>query len=302
MVIYGEIGLYFDMSFRKKIEPAIADIPLGNALIRVLALPPLRRPVFDCVVSIFSNFFFLQYKAARQKGLIPVSRVDHPLDEKIPFKPRWVNIYLDFVAFWIRMLGFLLGRYGRRALVIVKDFIESMDKLYRFAAEVYSVNMSTTKRPRYLGRPRFVVIHVTDPHLMCIPSLHVMVVIFTYTQFRRIAESLGEKEVLKAQQEELRLGALRITEAVLFVKQHSINCIAAALYAIRRFDPSCFSVQEAEEFTSQLLINEKAPSQKDSKEIQSHITTLFHRFLSEGENTPSWKDPLLNYLSRMRNT
>ncbi|MDR0664728.1 MAG: hypothetical protein LBF86_04305 [Helicobacteraceae bacterium] len=88
---------------------------------KILLNPALRGPALRCIASIFGNFFFLQYKAVLFPGRIPVASVDHPLDAKIPFIPRWVDIYLDFVAFWIRILGFLLSRYGRRALAPVKE-------------------------------------------------------------------------------------------------------------------------------------------------------------------------------------
>ena len=162
---------------------------------------PFLRPAFcKCVPSIFFNFFLRQYHGAFFRR-IPISSVDHPLDEKIPFVPSWVTIYLDFVQYWIRMLSFFLRRYGRRAFVPVRDFILSMGELYAYAAEIYSKNFSTTKRPFYIARPRFFLIHLVDPHLMCIPSLHVMVVVFAHKMFAKIAKDLGEEEALKSQRE-----------------------------------------------------------------------------------------------------
>jgi hypothetical protein len=117
--------------------------------------PHARR----CVASIFYNFFFCQYRAAlagtfKAKRSIPVSQVDHELDRLIPFTPAWIAIYLDFVSFWVRMLGFLLTRFGRRAWEDAAEFLDSMGGLYRFAGEVYRKNLSTTRRPFYIRRPR----------------------------------------------------------------------------------------------------------------------------------------------------
>jgi hypothetical protein len=229
--------------------------------------------------------------------------VDHPLDLKIPFTPSWVAVYLDFAAFWVRILGFLLGRYGRRALGPVKDFLESMGKLYAFAAEVYTEHLSTTDRPKYLARPRFLLIHLVDPHLMCIPSLHVMVVIRSYTKFREILRSLGDEDNCAPQIEEIRQGALAITEAILYVKQHSVNCVAAAMYAMTCFDPSLFHSKEAEDFTSRLFANHEtqfhgtapSPLREDAPEIRAHILNLYGRFLNE-QSMGSWKAPLLAFL------
>jgi hypothetical protein len=248
------------------------------------------------MVTIFQKFFFLQYRAAIFKGRIPVSRVDHPLDEKIPFTPSWVGVYLDFVYFWIRTLGFYLRHFKKAALIPVRDFTVSMGELYSFAAQVFAKNMSTTNRPHYFGRPRFVLIHAVDPHLMCIPSLHVMVMIRTYTSFRAIITSLGGQEQFTSQIEEVRAGAMAITEAILFVKQHSVNCIAAAMYAMTRFDPSRFPEDEAEAFAAELFKNSAPPSPADAERIRAHILALYRGFIAEGKSAADWKDPLLNFL------
>jgi hypothetical protein len=284
-------------------------------------LTPFLRPAFcKSVPAILYNFFYSQWKADFLPGRIPVSKVDHPLDEKIPFTPSWVTIYLDFVHFWIRMLSFFLRRYGRRSFKVVREFIYSMGRLYEFAAEVYSMNMSTTKRPFYIARPRFFVIHMLDPHLMCIPSLHVMVVIHTYTMFEKMAKELGEEEALKEQILEVKQGALAISQAILFVKQHSVNCIPAALYAMTCYSPDLFPVQEARAFTESLFSAApvlKDPSlkncrvhpaaspstklpQDDVKTIKKHIFDLYEKYLKERDPTGFWGTPVLDFLRTMR--
>jgi hypothetical protein len=311
---------------------SVYDESAAYTFVKTLCTPSLRPGAIRCIRSIFYNFFFRQYKAAWLPCRVPVSRVDHPLDQKIPFVPAWVSIYLDFVFFWIRMLSFLLRRYGRRSFAAVREFIASMDRLYAFAAESYQKNFSTTDRPFYIARPRFLVIHLLDPHLMCIPSLHVMVVIRTYTQFAAILRSLGEAERRSAQIDEMKQGALAITQAILFVKQHSVNCIAAALYAMTCFDGELFPPEEAEAFAD-LLFGEAPPvslptdrrsinkqlrpgaaprtklPQADVVEIKAHIISLYRRFLAEGGRqavsgggpgySPGWEKPLLNFMKEL---
>jgi hypothetical protein len=266
-----------------------------------LSVPALRKAALGCAGSIFSNFFYRQFKAALLPGRIPVSWVDHALDEKIPFTPRWVGVYLDFVAFWVRILGFLRRHYRRRGIGPAAAFIGAMGKLYTFAGEAYRRHLSTTRRPRYLERPRFLLIHAADPHLMCIPSLHVMVVIFTYTRFREILRSLGDGERFAPQIEEVRRGALRISEAILYVKQHSVNCIAAAMYAMTRFEGELFPPAEAEDFASRLFLRDPLPRPEDGELVRSHITALYRRFLEAGtsvpgKRAPSWEAPLIDFL------
>ncbi|MDR2069144.1 MAG: hypothetical protein LBP71_04680 [Spirochaetaceae bacterium] len=249
-----------------------------------------------CIKSICYNFFFRQFRAALFPGRIPVSRVDHPLDEKIPFLPSRVGIYLDFVAFWVRILGFLRTHYRRRGIEPAVGFIKTIGRLYGFAAETYTKNLSTTKRPRYLARPRFLLIHAADPHLMCIPSLHVMVVISAYTQFRSILRSLGDGERFAPQCEEIRRGALSITEAILYVKQHSVNCIAAAMYAMTCFDPLLFPQTEGADFASRLFRGAKAPGPEDAGIIRGHILNLYQNFLEAGNSAGTWEKPLVDFL------
>jgi len=154
-----------------------------------------------------------------------------------------------------------------------------------------------------------------DPHLMCIPSLHIMVVIRTYTLFREIIKNMGEEKNFSAQAEELRRGAMAITEAVLYVKQHSVNCISAAMYAMTKYDPVLFPPEEAKLFASEIFREAAVPGKADGEEIREHIFSLYSKFLSGGEasnnnqptnNSPGanpgedWTAPLLNFLKPLR--
>ena len=277
--------------------------------------PFLRPRMLKTLFSIFYNFFFAQHRAAFLPGRIPVKSVDHPLDKKVPFVPRWITIYIDFVFFWTRIISFYLKRYGRKGHKTVGAFISSMGKLYEYAAEVYTKCFSTTKRPFYIARPRFLMIHLLDPHLMCIPSLHVMIVIHASTMFEKIAKEFNDEENLKDQIQVMRQGALAITQAVLFVKQHSVNCIPAAMYAMTRYTPDLFTKEDAAKFTEQLFSPPQGigsapkgcrvhPSaspktelpKADKAEIKAHILALYNRFLEEGKTSKSWEEPLVNFL------
>jgi len=280
-----------------------------------LFTPSLRPALFNVLPSIIYNFFLRQYHSAFLPGKIPVSKVDHPLDKKIPFVPSWVTIYIDFAQFWIRVVGFFSRRYKRKAYKPVVEFINSTADLYVFAAEVYTKHLSTTKRPFYISRPRFFMIHILDPHLFCVPSLHVMIVIHTYIMFSVTANKIGCEDELKEQAQEMKDGALAISQAILYVKQHSVNCIPAALYAMTCFMPEYFPPKEAEDFTNLLFspapeadeslrkVNvhpSAAPSTKVNEEdqtiIKKHILDLYYRFLEEKKTAKSWEAPLINFM------
>jgi hypothetical protein len=280
------------------VKERVADVSQAQTVFRIICNPRLRKAAARCVRIIFYHFFYPQFKAAFLPGRVPVTPVDHPLDREIPFNPRWVGIYLDFVSSWVRMTGFLLGRFGRKAAAPALDFIETMGRLYTLASDVYRKNLSTTSRPRYYKRPRFLLIHAADPHLMCIPSLHVMIVIRTYTKFRAMLKELGEEAALTPRIEEVRRRALDITEAILYVKQHSVNCIPAAMYVMTRFDPLLFGAEEAEDFVSALFTGPFSPEK--SAAIRAYIISRYRQFLAEGKDARDWKEPLLKFLAEYK--
>ncbi|MHC6201958.1 hypothetical protein ACYULU_02040 [Breznakiellaceae bacterium SP9] len=269
---------------------------LPRTILRIFAHKALRKAGLACIGSIFYHFFFIQYKAVLFPWKIPVSQVDHPLDAAIPFTPQYVNTYLDFIAFWIRVLGFILKTYKRKGIPVACSFLSSMGSLYQYASQVYSRNLSSTRRPFYISRPRFALIHATDPHLMCIPSLHVMVVIRTYTALREMLRSLGDAAENEQLLNDVRQGALAITEAVLYVKQHSVNCISAAMYAMTRFSPELFGVEEAQKFCAALFMCAPGIAPADVQAIRAHIFSLYQRFITEGTKSAYWYEALLDFL------
>jgi hypothetical protein len=276
--------------------PSVYDETTATAFYRSFTNPSLRKITLKTIVTIFYQFFFRQYRAALLPGRVSVTPVDHELDAKIPFTPSWVAVYLDFVSFWVRTLSFLYRAYGRRIYKRAGEFLETMGKLYTFAAGLYKKNFSTTRRPFYIARPRFFLIHLVDPHLMCVPSLHVMVVIRTYTKFREIVRAMGDEALFAPQIAELKKGALAISEAILFVKQHSVNCIPAALYAMTRFEEALFPPKEAEDFCSRLFVQSLPP--EDGETVRAHIMKLYREFLAEGAAAGNWDEPLLSFLRR----
>ncbi|MCL1815819.1 MAG: hypothetical protein FWG27_08395 [Treponema sp.] len=283
---------------------------VGWTALTVLIHPLLLKRGLRCISTVLRKFFFFQYRSALFPHL-PVSRVEHTLDDKIPFNPLFIRIYLDFSAFWIRILGFLC-RHGKQGRVLAADFITSITDLYSFAFLVYSKNLSTTDRPRYKKGMRFRLVHLLDPHLMCVPSLHVMLVIHGYTVLRRFLYCLGKESELNGLAEKTFKGAQAIAEAILYVKQHSINCIAASLYAMRHFDSSLFSAADAEVFVQGLFSTEEAediPGEyapyykgpliqaKDMECLRKHIMELYGFFMNSDNN--DWTAPILNFFKTL---
>jgi hypothetical protein len=261
-----------------------------------IVLRPIKRTCLSTVKSIVYNFFYLQYRGVIFRKKVKVSWVDHPLDDEIPFTPSWINVYMDFSPFWVRTQAFLAETFGKAADPYIESFIRSIGELYRQAAVVYKRNFSTTRRPFYLGKPGFVSIHMLDPHLMCIPSLHVMVVVLTYRKMRQILRDLHVEAEYNDELETVRRRALDITESILYIKQHSINCISAGLYAVTCFDERLFPASEAYAFIRELFVKGGPVSGLSCAAIKNHILDLYQNFLDARPEHGNWEQPLLDFL------
>jgi hypothetical protein len=272
------------------------------SLFRLLTDKKLAPHFFRTARSIQKNFFRLQSHARRHPDIIPVVNVDHPLDKAIPFRPKRVMIYHDFSAFWVRTAVYLSRKVSSEA---ADDFITTMGELYAAAAEVYSRHMSTTDRPRYFGNIGCIVIQLFDPHLLCVPSLHVMVCIHTWIKARHFLQTHGKGQWEGQYVEKIFNHAILITESILYMKQHSVNCIPAAMYAISCFEPELFTRQDAAIFVSALFKNERnvdiSPVERDA--ISSFMRTSYSDFMLEREKllavgNNDWTLPLIAFLKK----
>lgn len=255
-------------------------------------------PLMGYLKTVFRDFFALQFSVKFGFKKIPVINVDHPLDATVPFTPNRVSVYLDFVAFWIRPLGYIRKRYGRKAGVLyTARFLALIDRCYRDAAQVYRFRMTTTKRPKYY-KGNFRIIHMFDPHLLCVPSLHVIIVTLAYTFYRVAFQELGMKEEeASALNKELFDGAVAITETVLYIKQHSVNCIPAALYALTRIWPEEVTPNFVVDFINSLFAGADDVAPRDVTLIRAYITDMYEELFLEGCHDSDWITPLQRWLN-----
>lgn len=261
----------------------------------VLRVPALRKAALSVVRNAAVDFFGVQWLERLMPGRSPVASVDHDLDKMVPFTPKHIHIYMDFIPFWIRTAAWHYRVYGWKRRRDTAWFIDGIATLYNQAATVYRVHLSTTERPFYIKRPRFALIHAADPHFACVPSLHVMIVVYSWLAFRDLMRKYGDEEAYGAQIDELRRGALAITESILFVKQHSVNCVGAAMYTMTKLYGSWLSIAEAERFIEDLFsVN---PVEVEAAQvIKAHILRFFRKLVEEGQSAKEWHHPLLDFL------
>ena len=284
----------------------IAGRPLRSfgtlpAYIVLLFFPFLGFTTVRTLCVIANEFFFLQFFEKFGILKIPVVHVDHPLDSRIPFTPGKVGVYLDFVKFWGRPLTMLLKRFGViKASVLMKKWMLLFRKLYVCSGQVYRYKLSTTRRPMYKENRHFRMIHTFDPHYLCVPSLHIATVALTYGFYRKLFrdERFTEAEVAQWEKE-IYEGAIAISETVLYIKQHSVNCIPAALYMVSENFGDYFSIEDAIAFVGDMFTSvepEIAVAADDIEKIRNHIDFIYERFLLEGRACLNWYEPVRRFL------
>ncbi|MBI9101681.1 MAG: hypothetical protein JEY99_04660 [Spirochaetales bacterium] len=234
-------------------------------------------------------FFYLQFQTRHRPKKRPVVSVDHPLDETIPFRSKDVRKYMFFIPLWMKSISFYWKNPGRKSVPdgtpvdrVAKtvEFLDELRLLYRNAGYVYNKCSSTTRRPGLIPHPVFLQIHFFDPHLHCIPSLHVSVVLFNYLKMRELlAEAATRPGEYDEEIEYCRRTAVEIIDTILTVKQHSINCVAAGLFFVNAYHPQ-FTEDECREICRNLLstVDEEVET---LEAIREYTLNLFEWFLAK---------------------
>ena len=288
-------------SSAEKKEPALRPIDSYGAFLPYLIIPfrlKSAKVLFRFLRTVVRDFFWLQFSVKWRFKTIPVLDVSHPLDELIPFTPDKVKIYLNFTNFWIRPMTLLFRRFGvKKALPYCIEYLSLIETAYANAAKVYRFCMTTTKRPDYKTDAAFKMIHAFDPHLLCVPSLHVAIVILSSVYYADVFKNDDfTEEERKTYTAELREGARHIIESVLYVKQHSVNCIPAAMYMMLYVLKNRFTISAGIDIINSLFADDETLSDSDKKKISAHIHFMFERLLLEGANENDWTVPVKRWL------
>ena len=288
-------------SSAEKKEPALRPIDSYGAFLPYLIIPfrlKSAKVLFRFLRTVVRDFFWLQFSVKWRFKTIPVLDVSHPLDELIPFTPDKVKIYLNFTNFWIRPMTLLFRRLDvKKALPYCIEYLSLIETAYANAAKVYRFCMTTTKRPDYKTDAAFKMIHAFDPHLLCVPSLHVAIVILSSVYYADVFKNDDfTEEERKTYTAELREGARRIIESVLYVKQHSVNCIPAAMYMMLYVLKNRFTISAGIDIINSLFADDETLSDSDKKKISAHIHFMFERLLLEGANENDWTVPVKRWL------
>ncbi|MCQ2240396.1 hypothetical protein [Treponema sp.] len=247
--------------------------------------------------TVIWKFFLLQYLQKIHLRRIEITSVDHELDTTVPFREDYAGIYLDFINYWIRPLSMMFKKFGHmKGLKLCAEWFRRISLAYNEAYKVYSKNLTTTRRPS--PKTKAVRnIQKADPHYCCVPSLHIAVIVLTISFYRMLLarEDFTEDE-RKNFNEEIYSHGVEIAESVLYMKQHSVNCIPAALYMVTKIAPDIMTVEIAEELIKDLFAKAEDVTEENKEKIKAHIQKFYHELLSESELFGHWSVPVLNWI------
>ncbi len=260
-------------------------------------------PAWHFIFSVSHNFFFLQQRQVLHLTHRPVINVETSLDNKIPFTPEKVNTYLGFISFFVKPFDMMIKRIGyKKAAPYIRKNLRALTKTYKSASSIYRFSMTTTSRPNYKEDAAFKAIHAADPHLLCVPSLHVAICALTFAWYKNffnegVSRGFFTQEEADRRLAEIKTQAIAIIESVLFVKQHSVNCIPTALYMITAvFGDDFFSAEDAVFFIEELFKKSGEIDSATREEILDYFTSLYERNLLENSFNESWQDSIKNWL------
>jgi len=249
--------------------------------------------------TIIKDFFLLQWGEKLHIKKIPVITVDTEIDNKIPFSPDHVTDYMSFVPFLLDPFDMFKKRLGYKAASVpMNQYLQLLSDIYSNAAKIYKFCMTTTLRPKYLKEQKFRAIHFFDPHLLCVPSIHVAIAVGTYFWFAQLCKTnILPQEEAEKRLAEIKKQAILIIESVLFVKQHSVNCVPMALYMLSSTKDSSFlTPMDASQLIDELFKNTDEISPEDKILITEHFHYMYERAFLESEYSDNWETAIKHWL------
>jgi len=275
-----------------------------------LTNPRLAGPGLKVALVALRKFFLPQFQTVIFRSR-PVVYVDHPVDRKIPFQPSTVSLYMSFIPLWMNAVFWLNRRYGRAADARLAAFLEGIALLYDEAGSIYLRCHSTTVRPRRLPNLSCAMIQVLDPHLNCIPSLHVTIVFGAWMLARGVIDAMGDahgeatgkagESRAEAWLASLYNHAQRIAETTMLMKQHSVNCVGASLWYLNVCYPASFDEARCAAIIDGLFtIEGKAVTVKE--EARARVREVY-AFLEQNETSGGdWRTPIIGFVESFPGT
>ncbi len=254
---------------------------------------------FSFIFTVLRRFFIDQFMYKLKPGKVPVKNIEHPLDAFIPVRYETAELYLSFIQIWVSALSYFRHIFGPDFNASIVEFLGGLSRCYTDAASIYARCLSTTRRPETAPNPRLAFVYAVDPHLFCVPSIHVLIVCYTYGKIAELLERRGVKKEYLPEIAALRSRAIAITESILYVRQHSLNCIPTALSMLPDFLPS-YTNQESRAFLAELFAHDEGISDEKRTEVLSYMSDLFERMISHESPADTPYSHMVDFLMEYR--
>lgn len=272
---------------------------VAKCYLTLFVMPPSAAAAWSFIWTVATKFFIPQYLEKIHIRRVPVKNVDHPLDDRIPFDAGLLPVYMRFINFWIDTIAMLETKFGVwKGSLLGARLLRRLRLAYSSAYDIYSWCMTTTNRPPCDGKG-IKALRRADPHFFCVPSLHIAICVLNYFFYKKLFSDSNveftesEKAAWLA---ELREEGFAISRSVLYLKQHSVNCLPAALYMMCRITPDLFTPGDARICISGLLPPAEHIAPEDKAEITAYITRLFDQLINDADGEKDWTLPLKNWL------
>ncbi len=279
-------------------ENRIANLSVKRAVITFLLKKETRGTGLSLIGTIVGKFFLPQFSSKFRVTNREIIKVDHTLDRLIPFSSTYLPTYMSFTKLWIQSIYFVLKEFGAPSLPFIRQFLEGLKTLYITGSTVYDTYLSTTQRPKSGKNIPLKLVHMADPHLHCFPSLHVMIVSYTYIKISGyIDTAASDPEEYGREKDYLFSEVVNIIDSVLFLKQHSVNCIPAGFFALRstiKDFPEEFPYTVAKQ-----MLKTSGLSHVSQETVRHYITELYSTFLKQSSGTDD-VEVLIDFLRNYR--
>jgi hypothetical protein len=265
----------------------VTELRLIHSVLLVLGHAKLLPRGMEVAKAALSEFFLPQFETRLLPGTRPVVTVQHSLDEAIPFRPRLIRTYLGYVQIWLRTVQYLYRTLGESALDEIAQSFRDVRRLYYEAGSVYRrcQSTTTTRVPLPLNL-HFLVVYLFDPHLHCVPSLHVLTVCYNYFYAAKVLRAHGRNDgPARAAAAELYRQALLITEATLYVKQHSVLDLAPSLFLLSELFPG-YDDAEVTRFVRDLFKGPGAPPPETARRLRRYVLRAYRGLLRSQRARP----------------
>ncbi|MBQ9539498.1 MAG: hypothetical protein IJU95_09525, partial [Treponema sp.] len=285
-----------------KARKILEDRPLrsfsvARCYLTLFVLPPSAWAAWSFIWTVATKFFIPQYLEKIHILRVPVKHVDHELDGKIPFRPELLPVYMRFINFWVDTISMLQVKFGIwNGAALGARLLRRLRTAYSSAYDIYSFCMTTTERPATDDKG-IRALRRADPHYFCVPSLHIAIIVLTYSFYKKLftEEDFTEDEK-QAWLSELKEEGLAIGRSVLYLKQHSVNCLPAALYMMCRIAPDIVTADIAGFCIGSLMDGVEDIAPEDKEAIMAHILSMFESLMKAGEGTGDWTLPLKHWI------